>query len=270
MKKLLSLSLSALLLLILALPVSASEWTYDDFPVFPESNERSPKLPASAALTRQDTPTDAFADPNAAVTKLLFYDEDVVEANLASGRIAESEFTVSHYDREDCKYSCVTMSYYAHSPFEVKFTVEESGLYEFRFDCVTDVSGRGAYLQIDDGIYYDTYCEYKWPDEISMYGMTALLTAGEHTFKLYGHETKPVYSQGFAYTLVEAREIETDAPAGETAEDASSQTEKTASVTADKATEEKGANGMDWELYLLAGLWIVALGMAAYAIALKK
>ena len=207
MKKLFSLSLAVFLLI--GAVFSAAAWEYDDFPVFPESSARSPKQDASALLTPSDTPLGAFAEPDAQIVSILFYEDAYVQANLDRGLSVE-DFSVNHYGPQQGNYSCLVMSYYAQKPFEVTFTVEESGLYEFRFDCVSDPSGRGAYLQIDDGVYYDTYLERNWPEAVTMYGMLAELTAGEHTMKLYGHETKPTYAQGFSYVLAEARDVMTD------------------------------------------------------------
>ncbi len=257
MKKFLSLFITALLMIAAVLPALAED--YLDFPVFPETQERSPKRDAGGALTQSDTPSEAFAKEGAEIVSFRFYDDEHVQRNLDNG-LSAGEFTVTHYDRPDCKYSCIVMSYHAQNAFEVPFTVKESGLYEFRFDHITDVRGRGAYLQIDDGIYFDAYLEYHWPDEISMYGMFVELTAGEHVMKLYGHETAPTYAQGFAYVLVEAREIVTEPetePETVTVDIVKPNPTPYPVVTetAPAAAEESAS---PWGLFALSAVWIAA------------
>lgn len=249
MKKFLSLFITVFLMIAAVLPAAAA--AYDDLPAFPETDERSPERDTGGALTQSDTPSAAFAKEGAEIVSFLFYDAEIVQWNLENG-LSEGEFSIGDYDEAHGNYKCLTMSYYAQSAIEVPFTVEEAGLYEFRFDCVTDIDGRGAYLQIDDGIYFEAYEKYKWPNPISMYGMFVELTAGEHVMKLYGHETKPIYSQGFAYVLVEAREVaeETEAVTRPV------ETEPTPAETAPAAAADESAS--PWGMFALATVWIAA------------
>ena len=245
-------SLTFTVILMIAAVFSAAAWEYDDFPQFPESDKRSPKLPAAALLTASDTPLGAFAEPDAEVVSFLFYDEKFVAEN---SDLPLQEFSVCHYGENQGNYSCIVMSYYAQHAYEVTFTVAESGLYAFRFDCVSDDSGRGAYLQIDDGVYYDAYLQRTWPEAVSMYGMLAELTAGEHTMKLYGHETKPTYAQGFAYTLAEARDVVTE-PVTEEITD--TPTEAVDTSAPDTQPQANGSGSTSWGMYALATVWILA------------
>ncbi len=171
------------------------------------------------------TKTDAFASPLYPINIIRLYEEEYIRKNEENG-LVNSASGASKYDfgvtstAKGGLYDAITLHPAAAAPYTVEFTVDKSGLYEFRFDFISDGNGRGGMLQIDNELAFTVKLAAPWPNPISAYGMQIELMKGTHIFKLYpAAGVGCAYSQGFAYTLLEAYPEEStdeilDFPAG--------------------------------------------------------
>ncbi len=170
-------------------------------------------LATSTDLTA--TMSDAFKNPMYPVHTYRFWEQDVIDANVANGLVcgnyvesgAANDFGFEWYEHHN-RYNVVTMNPSAKGPYTVQFTVRDAGVYEFRFDFISDDYGRGAFLQVDDGTVYHANLPGPWPGPTtSAYGMQVELEPGTHTFKMYANKGGGcAYAEGFAVTLVELYE----------------------------------------------------------------
>ncbi|MBQ8747035.1 MAG: metallophosphoesterase family protein [Clostridia bacterium] len=141
-----------------------------------------------------DTPVGAFATSDT-IGAVNLYDDEIVaynEALLGKDIGTWSTAAGGQFDGVNIP----TEGYVA------EFTVPYTGAYEIRFDFVSDNSGRGAYIQIDNGQMYHAFDSHTYPYTASFYGMELNLTAGKHTFKVMREPSRSTgYIQGFAYAF---------------------------------------------------------------------